>query len=66
MEINLLWTAAIAELRFIKSLMETEIVEVTGVVETMMMVLASEKWLFEAVTVLGLTGAALAAATVQD
>ena len=58
MEIGLPWTAAMAELRFIKSLMETETVGVTEVVEVTVMVLTSEKWLFE--MILGLTGAALA------
>ena len=64
MKINLPWTAAIAELRFMKSSVKTETAEVTGVVEAMMMVLASEKWLFEMVAVLGLADVALAAATV--
>ena len=46
--------------------MKTKIMRVTGIVETMMMILTSEEWLFEAVAVLNLTGTALAAATVQD
>ena len=62
MKIDLLWTAAMAELRFMRSLAGTETVEVTKVVEVTVMVLASEKWLFE--VVLGLADAALAAATV--
>ena len=64
MKINLPWTAAITELRFIKSSVKTETVKVTEIVEAIMMVLASEKWLLEAVTVLSLIDAALAAATV--
>ena len=52
MKIDLLWTAAIAKLRFIKSSVGTEMVGVTGIVEAIVMVL-------------GLVGAALAAATVQ-
>ena len=66
MKINLLWTAVIAELRFIKSSAETETAEVTGIVETTVMVLASEEWLLKAVAVLSLAGAALAAAIVQS
>ena len=54
----------IAELRFIKSSAGTETVEVTGIVEATMMVLALKKWLLKAVTVLGLIGTALAAAMV--
>ena len=42
----------------------TETVRVTEVVEVTVMVLAPEEWLFKAV--LGLAGAALATATVQD
>ena len=53
-----------AELRFMRSLAETETVGVTGVVKATVMVLALKEWLFEAV--LGLAGAALAAATVQN
>ena len=62
MEINLFWTAVMAELRFMKSSAGTETVEMTGVVEATVIVLALKKWLFEAV--LGLTDAALAVATV--
>ena len=51
-----------AELRFIRSPAEIEIVKVTEVVEATVMVLASEKWLFEAV--LGLAGTAPAAAMI--
>ena len=43
MEIDLLWTAVMAELRFIKSLTETKTVRVTEIVEAIMMILASEK-----------------------
>ena len=43
-----------------------ETVKVTEIVEVMMMILASEKWLLEAVTVLSLTGTALAAAMIQS
>ena len=64
MKIDLLWTAAIAELRFIKSSTETETAEVTEIVETTMMILAFKKWLLKAVAVLNLIGAALTAATV--
>ena len=65
MEIGLSLTAVITELRSIKSPAETEMMRVTEIVEAMMMVLASEKWLFEVVMILDLTGAALAVATVQ-
>ena len=65
MKIDLLWTAAIAELRSIRSLMKTETAEITEVVKTTVMILASEEWLFKTVTVLGLAGTALAAATIQ-
>ena len=44
--------------------MRTETVGVTGIVETTVMVLTSEKWLLEVVAVLGLAGAALAAAMI--
>ena len=63
-EIDLLWTAAIAELRFIKSLMRTEMTEITEIVEATVMVLAFKKWLLEAVAVLGLTDTVLAAAII--
>ena len=52
MKINLLWTAVIAELKFIKSLMETETAEVTKIVKTIIIVLV-------------LVNAVLAAATIQ-
>ena len=55
----------IAELRFMRSLTGTETVEVTEIVEITVMILVSEEWLLEAVTVLGLTGTVLAAATIQ-
>ena len=64
MKIGLPWTAVIAELRFIESPAGTETAEVTGVVKATVMILAPKKWLFE--VILGLAGAALAAATVQD
>ena len=64
MKIDLPWIAAIAELRFMRSSVETETAEVTGVTEATVMVLTSEKWLFKTITVLGLAGAALAAAMV--
>ena len=66
MEIGLPWTAAIAELRFMKSPAGTEMAEVTEIVEVTVMVLASEKWLLEVVAVLSLTDTALTAATVQS
>ena len=56
----------IAEFRFIKSLIKTETVRVTEIVEVMMMILTSEEWLLEMVMILSLTGAALTAATVQN
>ena len=64
MKINLFWTAAIAELKFMKSSAETETAEMTEIVEVTMMILTSKKWLLEVVTVLNLTGTALAAVTV--
>ena len=64
MKINLSWTAVIAELKFIKSSTGTEMAEVTEIVKATIMILAFEKWLLEVVTVLGLTGAALAAAMI--
>ena len=64
MKIDLPWTAAIAELRSMRSPVETETAGVTGIVEATVMVLASEKWLLEVVTVLSLAGAALAAAMI--
>ena len=62
MKIDLLWTAAIAELRFMKSSAETETVKVIKIVEITVMILASEKWLFK--VILSLTGAASAAAMI--
>ena len=47
-----------------KSPVETKTAEVTEIVKTTVMILASKKWLFEMVTVLSLAGTALAAATV--
>ena len=64
MKINLLWTAAIAELKFIKSLIKTEMTEVTEIVKVIIMILTLKKWLLEMVTVLNLTGTALAAAII--
>ena len=51
-----------AELRSIESSAETKTAGMTEVVETTVMILASKKWLFEAV--LGLTGAAPVAAMI--
>ena len=65
MKISLLWTAVIVEFRFIKSPAGTETAEVTEIVEAMIIILALKEWLLEMVTVLGLAGTALAAATVQ-
>ena len=64
MKINLLQTAVIAELRFIKSVMKTKTAEVKKVVKATVMILASEKWLFKMVMILSLAGAALAAAMI--
>ena len=61
MEIDLLWTAVITELKFMRLSVRTEMTEVTEIVKVIMMVLASEKWLLEMMTVLGLAGTALAA-----
>ena len=47
-----------------KSSTGTETVKVTEIVEVTVMVLTPEKWLLEVVTVLNLTGAALAAAMI--
>ena len=66
MKINLLWTAVIAELKFIKSSMKTEMMRVTEIVKTTVMILTSEKWLLKTVIILSLTDAALTAATVWD
>ena len=43
MKIDLLWTAVITELKFIKSSAGTETAEMTGIVEVTVMVLASKK-----------------------
>ena len=64
MKIDFSCIAVITELRSMKSLIETEIVRVTEVVETIMVVLTPEKWLFEVVTVLNLIDTTLAAATI--
>ena len=56
----------IIKLRFIKSSAETETVEVIGIIEVIMMILTSEKWLFKAVAVLSLIDAALTAAMIWD
>ena len=66
MEIDLPWTAAIAELRSMESPAGTETAGVTGIVGATVMVLAPEEWLLEAVAVLGLAGAALAASGVRQ
>ena len=44
--------------------MRTEMMKVIEIVEATVIILASEKWLLEAVIILNLTGTALAAATV--
>ena len=62
MEIGLSWTAAMAELRFMRSLVKIEIAEVTEIVKITVMILVSEEWLFEAV--LSLIDTALAVATI--
>ena len=54
----------IIELRFIRSSAETETVKVTGIVETTVMILASEKWLLEVMIILSLIDTALAAAMI--
>ena len=64
MKINLLWTAAITELKFMKLLIKTEIAEVTEIVEITVIILIFKKWLFKAI--LNLTDAVLTAATVQN
>ena len=64
MKINLFWTTAIAELRFIKSSVRTEIIEVTEIIKITVMILASKKWLLKMIMILSLTGAVLAAATI--
>ena len=64
MKIDLPWTAVMAELKFIKSPAEIETMNMTEIVEATIMILAPEKWLFEAV--LSLTGAALAIAIIWD
>ena len=64
MEIDLLWTAAMAELRFIRLSAGIETVKMTEIVEVTMMILVSKKWLFKAV--LSLTDAASAAAIIWN
>ena len=49
-----------------KSSAETEMVEMTEIVEVTVMILAFKKWLLKAVMILNLTDTALAAATIQD
>ena len=66
MKIDLLWIAVIAELKFIKSSAETETVRMIEIVEAIMMILVFKEWLLEAVTVLNLTGTALATAMIWD
>ena len=63
-KINLLWTAAITELKFIKSSVKTETAEMTEIVKVTVIILASEKWLFKAVMILSLINAALTAAMI--
>ena len=66
MKISLFWTAAIAELRFIRSSVGTETVKMTEIIEATVMVLALKKWLLKMMTVLSLADTALAAAMIQD
>ena len=66
MKISLPWSAAIAELKFIKSSVRTEIAEVTEIVKITMIILISKKWLFEIMTVLSLANKALTAAMIQN
>ena len=47
-----------------RSSVKIKTAEVIGIIEAIIMVLASEKWLFEAVTVLSLIGTVLAAAMI--
>ena len=54
----------IAELKFIKSSIKTEMTEMTEIVEITVMILVSEKWLLKVVTILNLTDTALAAAII--
>ena len=49
-----------------RSSAKTEMTEMIKIVEVIMMILASEKWLLKIVIILNLIGAALAAATIQD
>ena len=49
-----------------KSLAEIKTAGMTEIIKVIMMVLAFEKWLLEAVTVLNLTDTALAAVIVQN
>ena len=49
-----------------RSSVETKTAEMIRIVETTVMVLASEKWLFKTVAVLNLAGTALTAAIVQN
>ena len=51
-----------AELKFIRSLTGTETAEMIEIVKTTVMILVSEKWLFE--VILNLTDTALAAAMI--
>ena len=62
MEIDLPWTAVMAELRFMRSSVKTETTKMTGIVKITMMILALKKWLFK--VILNLTDAALAVATI--
>ena len=64
MKIDLPWTAAIAELRSMKSSAETKIAGVTEIVKATIIIFSFKKGLLKAVTVLSLTGAALAAAII--
>ena len=66
MKIDLLWTAVIAELKFIKLLMKTETVEMTEIVKVTMMILIPEKLLFKIIIILNLVDTALTAAIIQN
>ena len=66
MKIDLSWTAAIAEFKFIKSSVKTEMMKVTEIVKATVMILTSEKWLLKVMMILNLTDAALAAAIIWD
>ena len=64
MKINFFWITVITELKFIKLSAETEMMKVIKIVKVIIMILTFKKWLLEMVTVLNLTGTALAAAMI--